>query len=135
MSGDKPKSLSTKSDNHSLAGGSLIRIRSTLAHLHVAPGHVTNEKLQGMLHLNGAQSEIIEAVKHLKCQICSQVTSPMATPKAAFQRPMVFNERILSDTFYVWDTKNEKFAVTLVVPDCHGHEGSISREYNPTSSR
>ena len=91
------------------------QFRSTLAHLHVALGHVTNEKLQRMLHLNGAQPEIIEAVKHLKCQICSQVAAPMATPKAAFQRPMAFNERIVADTFYVWDAKNEKFAVTHVL--------------------
>eukprot|EP00435_Cladocopium_sp_Y103_P039904 s522_g10.t1 len=68
-----------------------------------------------MLHLNGAQPEIIEAVKHLKCQICSQVSSPQATPKAAFQRPMIFNERILADSFYVWDSNNEKFAVTHIV--------------------
>ena len=39
----------------------------------------------------------------------------MATPKAAFQRPMVFNERILSDTFYVWDMEETKYAVTHII--------------------
>ena len=108
----------TRYDYINFTGGAALlhrTIRSTLAHLHVALGHVTNEKLQRMLHLNGAQPEIIEAVKHLKCQICSQVAAPMATPKAAFQRPMAFNERIVADTFYVWDAKNEKFAVTHVL--------------------
>ena len=38
--------------------------------------------------------------------------SYVVATKAAFQRPMVFNERILSDTFYVWDIEETKFAVT-----------------------
>eukprot|EP00435_Cladocopium_sp_Y103_P070205 s2526_g34.t1 len=90
-------------------------IRSTLAHLHVSLGHISNEKLQRMLQLNGAPSEVVQAVKHLQCQICARVMPPVATPKAAFQRPMIFNERIVADTFYVWDANNEKFAVTHVL--------------------
>ena len=45
----------------------------------------------------------------------SLTQSPMATPKAAFQRPMVFNERILSDAFYVWDIEGTKYAVTHII--------------------
>eukprot|EP00435_Cladocopium_sp_Y103_P046235 s919_g13.t1 len=108
----------TRYEYINFSGGAALlhrTIRSTLAHLHVALGHISNEKLQRMLQLNGAQSEIIQAVKHLQCQICAQVTSPQATPKAAFQRPMAFNERIVADTFYVWDSNNEKFAVTHVL--------------------
>ena len=90
-------------------------MRSTLAHLHVALGHVSNAKLKRMMLLNGAKPELAEIIDHLECQICKQVQSPMATPKAAFQRPMCFNERILSDTFYVWDVEETKFAVTHII--------------------
>lgn len=65
--------------------------------------------------MNGAKPEILRAVDHLQCQICNQVRSPAATPKAAFARPMSFNERILSDSFYIWDAAGEKFCVTHVL--------------------
>ena len=90
-------------------------LRSTMAHLHVALGHVSNDKLKRMLSMNGAKPEILRAVDHLQCQICNQVRSPAATPKAAFARPMSFNERILSDSFYIWDAAGEKFCVTHVL--------------------
>eukprot|EP00435_Cladocopium_sp_Y103_P008686 s1575_g2.t1 len=90
-------------------------LRSTMAHLHVALGHISNDKLKRMLSLNGAKEEILRAVDHLQCQICNQVKSPMATPKAAFARPMSFNERIVMDTFYVWDAQQVKFAVTHIL--------------------
>ncbi|CAL1141583.1 unnamed protein product [Cladocopium goreaui] len=90
-------------------------MRSTLAHLHVALGHVTNDKLKRMMLLNGAKPELASIIDHLECQICKQVRSPMATPKAAFQRPMQFNERIVADSFYIWDSENTKYAVTHVL--------------------
>jgi len=90
-------------------------MRSTLAHLHVALGHVTNDKLKRMMLLNGAKPELASIIDHLECQICKQVKSPMATPKAAFQRPMQFNERIVADSFYIWDSENTKYAVTHVL--------------------
>ncbi|CAL1140460.1 unnamed protein product [Cladocopium goreaui] len=108
----------TRYEDINFAGGAALlhrTIRSTLAHLHVSLGHISNEKLQRMLQLNGAQKEIIEAVKQLQCQIWAQVVPPMAIPKAAFQRPMAFNERIVADTFYVWDANNDKYAVTHVL--------------------
>jgi len=108
----------TRYEYINFAGGAALlhrTIRSTLAHLHVSLGHIPNEKLQRMLQLNGAQAEIVQAVKQLQCQICAQVMPPMATPKAAFQRPTSFNERIVADTFFVWDATNEKFAVTHIL--------------------
>ena len=42
-------------------------------------------------------------------------SEPDGDPKAAFQRPMVSNERILSDTFYVWDMEETKYAVTHII--------------------
>ena len=54
-------------------------MRSTLAHLHVALGHVSNAKLKRMMLLNGAKPELAEIIDHLECQICKQVQSPMNT--------------------------------------------------------
>lgn len=56
-------------------------VRSTMAHLHVALGHVSNDKLKRMLSMNGAKPENLRAVDHLQFQICNQVRSPAATPK------------------------------------------------------
>lgn len=58
-----------------------------MAHLHVALGHVSNDKLARMLVQNGAKNKVVEAVKQLQCQICRQVCPPEIAPKAAFTRP------------------------------------------------
>ena len=105
----------TRYDYINFAGSSALLsrgIRSTLAHLHVALGHLSNTKLKRMLQLNGAKPEILSAVDDLQCQICNQVVAPTATPKAAFARPMIFNDRLVADTFYIWDSSGQKFAVT-----------------------
>ena len=65
--------------------------------------------------LNGAKDVVLQAIKDLECQICKQVQSPTPAPKAAFARPTSFNQRVVMDTFYVWDANNFKFAVTHLV--------------------
>ena len=108
----------TKYDYISFAGSAALlskKLRSVLAHLHVALGHVSNDKLARMLSHNGAKDEVIASVKQLKCQVCMQVQSPQATPKASFSRPCAFNERLVSDTFYIWDAMKKKYAVTHVM--------------------
>ncbi|CAK9117104.1 unnamed protein product [Durusdinium trenchii] len=91
------------------------KVRSTLAHLHVALGHISNDKLARMMSQNGAKPVVLQAIKDLDCQICKQVVAPHTTPKAAYARPMSFNVRTCADTFYVWDAKATKFAVTHVL--------------------
>lgn len=108
----------TKYDYISFAGSAALlskKLRSVLAHLHVALGHVSNDKLARMLSHNGAKDEVIASVKQLKCQVCMQVQSPQATPKASFSSPCAFNERLVSDTFYIWDAMKKKYAVTHVM--------------------
>ena len=98
------------------ASGSLSRqLRSTLAKLHVMLGHVTNTKLKRMLYLNGAKDHILNAVTDLRCQICQTVMLPTPAPKVSFDKPQRFNERILSDVFFVWDSAGEKYAVAHLV--------------------
>ena len=86
------------------ASGSLSRqLRSTLAKLHVSLGHVSAEKMKRMLHLNGAKDHILQAVTDLRCQVCQSVTAPKPCPRAAYDRPQRFNERVVTDVFFVWD--------------------------------
>lgn len=132
----------TRYDYISFSGNAAMvnkTLRSTLPHLHVALGHVTNDKLKRML-LNGAKPELASIIDHLECQICKQMKTPMATPKAAFQRPMQFNERIVADSFYIWDSENTKYAVArighvLPVPDCGGSSRPFLRSDNCTITR
>ncbi|CAE7373456.1 RE1 [Symbiodinium sp. CCMP2592] len=96
--------------------GSLSKpLRSTLAKLHVVLGHVSNAKLKRMLHLNGAKDHILDAAGDLRCQICQSVVPPRPTPKAAYDRPTRFNERVVVDVFYVWDAGKAKYAVVHAV--------------------
>ena len=98
------------------ASGSLSKqLRSTLAKLHVTLGHVTNTKLKRMLYLNGAKDHILNAVTDLRCQICHTIMPPTPAPKVSFDKPQRFNERILSDVFFVWDSAGEKYAVAHIV--------------------
>ena len=90
-------------------------MRGTIAHLHVALGHIGADKLCRMLALNGAMESVITAVKNMRCGICSQVVSPTPPPKASFKRPSIFNERVCVDTFFVWDAQSLKYAVTHLV--------------------
>ncbi|CAE7216981.1 psaC [Symbiodinium sp. CCMP2592] len=98
------------------ASGSLSReLRSTLAKLHVVLGHVSNVKLKRMLHLNGAKDHILQAAGDLRCQICQMVTGPTAPPRAAYDRPQRFNQRVVADAFFIWDSDGTKYAVIHAV--------------------
>ena len=46
------------------------KLRSAVAHLHVALGHIGSDKLARMMALNGAKPTILQAVKDMQCQIC-----------------------------------------------------------------
>ena len=98
------------------ASASLTKpLRNTLAKLHVALGHVSCEKLKRMLHLQGAREHIIAAAGDLRCQVCQAVTAPRAPPKAAYGKPQRFNQRVLADVFFIWDSQKTKYAVIHAV--------------------
>ena len=86
-----------------------------MAKLHVVLGHVSTAKLKRMLHLNGAKDHIISAAGDLRCQVCQMVTGPNAPPKAAYDRPQRFNQRVVADAFFTWDSDNVKYAVIHAV--------------------
>ena len=88
------------------------KIRQALAHLHVVLGHPSQERLVRMLLVSGTSPKIIEMVKGLRCQICQAVRPPGAEPKVSAHRPTRFGEKVLADSFFIWDSKGERFNVT-----------------------
>eukprot|EP00438_Fugacium_kawagutii_P010864 Skav216248 [mRNA] locus=scaffold20:99205:112201:+ [translate_table: standard] len=110
------------------------RIRSAVAHLHVTLGHVANERLVRMLTLAGAGQQITTAAANLRCQVCAMVHPPQDAPQVSGSRPMQFNEKVSGDTFYVWDSADQKFAITHFVDgltdyhiaDCNVNADSMS---------
>ena len=87
------------------------RLRQTVAHLHVTLGHLSNDRLARMLSLSGGQKSVVELAKNLRCQVCAMVRPPQATPQVAYRKPKQFNERLVGDSFYVWDKAGRKFVV------------------------
>ena len=87
------------------------RIRSAVAHLHSALGHLANDRLVSMLMLSGAGEMILKAARNLRCQICAMVKPPRDAPQVSYNRPNNFNERISGDTFFMWDSKGKKYGV------------------------
>ena len=75
-------------------------------------GHLSNDRLARMFILSGAQNNVVELARKLRCQVCSMVRPPGPTPQVAYQKPKQFNERISGDSFYIWDATNKKFLVT-----------------------
>ena len=88
------------------------RLRAMVAHLHVTLGHLSNDRLARMFVLSGAQNNVTELARKLRCQVCAMVRPPGATPQVAYQKPKYFNERLSGDSFYVWDVDNKRFLVT-----------------------
>ena len=76
------------------------KIRKTLAHIHVALGHLRNERLVSMCLNSGANESVIMGANSLRCMICNAVKPPDPTPQVAFKRPSFFNERVMADTLF-----------------------------------
>ena len=70
--------------------------------------HPDNDRLSRMLLLSGASAEIVEAAKHLRCQICLRVNARHSVPQVSAKVPQRFNEQLGSDTFYVKDAADKK---------------------------
>lgn len=88
------------------------RIRRALAHLHVVLGHPSHDRLSRMLQVAGSGQMVTTTAHGLRCQICEAVRPAGAEPKASGERVTRFGEKVLSDSFYVWDHAGERFNVT-----------------------
>ena len=106
------------------------KVRQALAHLHVALGHPSQERLTRMLMVSGCGTVVTKAAHGMRCQICEAVRPPGAEPKVSGQRPTRFGEKVLSDSFYVWDFKGERFNVThLIDALTEYHVGLVSKNF------
>ena len=76
------------------------KTRNTLAKLHGEFGHPSNEKLGRLLLLAGADKNMVDAVKHMKCDICVRITGPQDVPQVSIGHVHRFNEKVGSDTFF-----------------------------------
>ena len=107
------------------------RVRQALAHLHVALGHPSLERLQRMLLVSGANHVVLRAAQGLKCQICEAVRPPGAEPKISGERVTRFGDKVLADSFYVWDLNNQRFNVTHMLDSLtEYHIGVTSMQAN-----
>lgn len=107
------------------------KIRQALAHLHVVLGHPSQERLLRMLHVSGSSNVVINTAGGMKCQICEAVRPPGAEPKISGQRVTRFGEKILADSFYVWDKGGERFNVThLLDALTEYHVGTVCKNPN-----
>ena len=111
------------------------RVRQALAHLHVALGHPSLDRLQRMLLVSGANNIVLNAAKGLKCQICEAVRPPGAEPKASAERVTRFGDKVLADSFYVWDLDDKRFNVTHMIDSLtEYHIGVASDQPNSATS-
>ena len=111
------------------------RVRQALAHLHVALGHPSLERLQRMLLVSGANNVVLSAAQGLKCQICEAVRPPGAEPKVSAERVTRFGDKVLADSFYVWDLEDRRFNVTHMIDSLtEYHIGVASEQPNATTS-
>ena len=107
------------------------RVRQALAHLHVALGHPSLERLQRMLLVSGANNVVLQGAKGLRCQICEAVKPPGAEPKVSGERVTRFGDKALADSFYVWDMNNQRFNVTHMLDSLtEYHIGVASNQAN-----
>ena len=108
------------------------RLRATLAHLHVALGHLSNERLHRMISLAGGSSELLCGARNLRCQVCNMVRPPGSRPQVSYLKPSNFNQRVSGDVVFIWDIKNVKYAVVHYIDELTDyHVGAL--EFDPTS--
>lgn len=85
-----------------------------------------------MLHLQGACSEVVQAAKDLRCEICSRVHPPVSAPTSSSTDPERFNQHTSADSFFLLGASGQRWNVTHVV------DGFCSLQYailsnNPSS--
>eukprot|EP00435_Cladocopium_sp_Y103_P038363 s129_g10.t1 len=114
------------------AGALPRRVRSMLAHLHVALGHLSNDRLARMITLAGGNRELLEGARQLRCQVCCMVRPPGSRPQVSYLKPSNFNQRVSADCFHVWDQKNVKYTVFHMLDELTDyHVGEL--DFDPSS--
>ena len=73
----------------------------TAQRLHRNLGHPTNKELQKILQKKGASSTLLEAVDHLRCDLCERHRPPPQPPKSNLKQHSEFNSRILADAMWI----------------------------------
>ena len=72
-----------------------------IARLHRNLGHPSSQQLASQLQSRGASATLVNACKSYQCPLCAQLAPVHQAPKAAIKSATRFNERVLSDTFWI----------------------------------
>lgn len=107
-------------------------VRNQVAKLHANLGHPVNDRLARMLKLQGVRTEVVQAARDLRCEVCARIHPPLSAPKSSAKAPERFNEHYSLDSFFIIDADNQRWNVTHVV------DGFCSLQYailskNPSS--
>lgn len=108
-------------------------LRNQVAKLHGVFGHPSNDRLARMLNLKGASSEVIEAAKNLRCEICERISAPQSAPKSSSKTPEDFNAHCSMGSFFVLAADGNRWNVAHIVDGfCTLQYAILSK--NPSSS-
>ena len=112
------------------------RIRQVVSQLHVTLGHPSEERLVRMLMVNGGSEELCKAARGLKCQVCEAVRPPHVEPKVSGRRVTRFNDKLVGDSFFIWDAKGSRFSVTHFIDSLtEYHVGLLNKNPNAEDTR
>ena len=112
------------------------RVRQVVSQLHVTLGHPSEERLVRMLMVNGGGEVLCKAARGLKCQVCEAVRPPQAEPKVSGRRVTRFNDKLLGDSFFIWDAKGQRFSVTHLIDSLtEYHVGLLNKNPNAEDTR
>ena len=90
-------------------------IRNQVAKLHSTLGHPSNERMARMLKLQGAKSDVVQAARDLRCEVCSRIHPTVSATKSSATTPERFNKHCSLDSFFVLDADGVRWNVTHVV--------------------
>ena len=112
------------------------RVRQVVSQLHVTLGHPSEERLVRMLMVNGGGEVLCKAARGLKCQVCEAVRPPQAEPKVSGRRVTRFNDKLLGDSFYIWDVRGKRYSVTHFIDSLtEFHVGMLNKNPNAEDTR
>ncbi|CAE7765879.1 RE2 [Symbiodinium sp. CCMP2592] len=100
----------------SFSVGSRIKkeVQSSLKRLHQNLGHPLNEDLARHLRIAGAGSEVVEAVKRMRCQVCERNKRAGSARPASLPTILDFNQIVAVDAFSAYDSNRRRHEFMMV---------------------
>ena len=90
-------------------------VQASLGRLHQNLGHPSNHDLARHLRLAGAEEHVIQACKHLRCQVCDRAKQSASARPACLPSLLDFNQLVSVDVFTVFDAAQVKHSLLSVI--------------------